>query len=285
MKKTFKEITVIMALTLLTSACKKNEEEPPIVEPSQAGNSTAKSTAVGYSEYAVAPQVAVKGTNFFFKVVMYAGANSNMPLGVKFIPPIGSPVTVAMSYNAATNSYTLSRSLTLYNDYQYQYVFYRTNSPLSGTAHSLTVLHSPIALGNDYPYANSIADRGDKWDFFTRNCTSWVAWKVNQMWGTDKAFHNKMKGKLLGHATTWKSVLTSMGYRADNTARAGDIAYWAGAPAHPDYGHVAFVNSVDASGNITITEYNTSPYAYGTRVIKVGSSWYPNSFIHVQNQL
>jgi hypothetical protein len=37
---------------------------------------------------------------------------------------------------------------------------------------------------NDYPYPNSICDSGDPWDFAYRNCTSYVAWRMNRDAGT-----------------------------------------------------------------------------------------------------
>ena len=52
----------------------------------------------------------------------------------------------------------------------------------------------PIFRKNFKPMPNGNSSMEDSWGFYKRWCTSWVAFKVNQMWKTDKGFFNGMYG-------------------------------------------------------------------------------------------
>src|SRR4051812_48777983 len=87
---------------------------------------------------------------------------------------------------------------------------------------------------NDYPYASSAIDRPDPWGFYTRECTSFIAFRMRQH-GVN--FTNNMAGGHWGDATHWASNARALGYRVDSTPRVGAIAWWS-------VGHVAYVLQV-----------------------------------------
>lgn len=243
----------------------------------------------GYTEYEASPYVGNNNTVFYFRVDLASGITSAIGLAVKFTHPVNGTNVVPMTYNPIYNRFELSKTMNLYNDYSYKYIFAASGTELSGASRNIIVLHNSIPLGDDYIYKTSYANQADKWSFYTRNCTSWVAWKVNQMWGTNTDFRRDMGGVSLGNAVNWASALSQLGYPSTSQwPRAGDIAWW-GAYAGNGigaYGHVTFVNSVNYSNNaVTITEYNWSPYAYSTTTISPSDSRYPQLFIHVQNNL
>lgn len=91
----------------------------------------------------------------------------------------------------------------------------------------------------------------DSWNFYTRNCTSYAAWrwissgKVNFLsgWGGSR------------HAKYWPDIARAKGLTVSSTPRAGDIVSWPGLGAAARYGHVAIVESVNGN-TITISQYN-----------------------------
>lgn len=205
---------------------------------------------------------------------------------VKFYGPDHSVSYIAMT--KIGNQWILRKSLQKYGRYYWRYVdSYGGSNLTSWNAH---IDNIPVPKGgDDYPYAagECIPDtKGcyDKWRFYRYNCTSWVSWKVNQMWGTSRAFTNHMTSPRLSHAVSWKRRLMSLGYDANNTPIVGSIAYWSSHPADSRYGHVAFVVGVQSNGAVDIQEYNYLPYRYGERTLQPGDLWYPQSFIHVQHK-
>lgn len=103
-------------------------------------------------------------------------------------------------------------------------------------------------IGDDYPskYKNVAKDAvADEWNFYNRECVSFVAWRLNSKNGIN--FHNYYRGVHWGNASNWKSVASSLGYTV-NTNPAKGAVYWKST-------HVAWVSGV--SGNtVTIEEYN-----------------------------
>lgn len=97
--------------------------------------------------------------------------------------------------------------------------------------------------------------------FAYRNCTSYVAWKLESL-GVKLPY-----GRLLGHAKTWDDNARNYDYDVDDSPRVGDAAVWNKGP----YGHVAYVEAVDDHDNddpdddtVTVSEYNVLP-RYGGR--------------------
>lgn len=101
--------------------------------------------------------------------------------------------------------------------------------------------------GDDYPseYKNATADSvTDQWNFFNRECTSFVAWCLNSRNGV--SFTNRYGGVLWGHVKDWGGAARSLGITVDMNPVVGAVAWW----DTGTYGHVAWVKAV--SGNTTI---------------------------------
>ena len=210
------------------------------------------------------------------------GEMSNAPY-VKFYGPDHSTTYIQMSRIGTTYWY-LKKSLLKAGLYSWRYVDNNKNNMTNSSAKIVN-----IDSGNDYPYNDGecIPDANycwDSWNFFKYNCTSWAAWKVNQMWGNNE-FLNRTSGVYLGNANRWANSFIDLGYTVNNTAALGSLAHWdADAPAHPTAGHIAFVENVYSDGTILISEYNYYAYQYGTRILSPGDDWYPDNFIHAQFQ-
>lgn len=144
------------------------------------------------------------------------------------------------------------------------------------------------AAYNDYPYKNASSYGVDPWNFYNRQCTSFVAWRMNRDAGRTSApyaFMNWMNGFRWGHARDWDDTARNLGYTVNNTPKAGAIAHWGpwegGAYG---YGHVAYVESVNADGSVNLSEYNwINPLAYyerygvhAARYIHVNTNPYPD---------
>lgn len=99
----------------------------------------------------------------------------------------------------------------------------------------------------------------EQWGFYINQCTSWVAAKVNQMWGSYNTFSNSAYS--LGNAKDWKVKLENAGYGVYNNAQAGDIIWWGANETGFSYaeGHVGFVHDVNSSG-IQYSELNYDGY-------------------------
>ena len=64
---------------------------------------------------------------------------------------------------------------------------------------------------------------GDQWGFVLRNCTSFVAWRLqerNRMAG----FANDFRGEHWGDAENWDDVARELGYRVDSVPAIGAVA-------------------------------------------------------------
>lgn len=115
-----------------------------------------------------------------------------------------------------------------------------------------------------YPYKNANTAGVDSWGFYNRQCTSFVAWRLNDV---GIPFHNTMKNGRFGNAENWARNAKKLGYTVNKKAKPGAVAQWdSGAFGHSGYGHVAYVTKVEGP-NITIEEYNYRPYSFSTRTI------------------
>lgn len=108
--------------------------------------------------------------------------------------------------------------------------------------------------------------QSDPWGYDIRNCTSYVAWRVNRDYGLN------LSG--WGNATTWDNSASGT-YVVDNTPAVGDIAVWEGL-----YGHVAFVTHVNADGTFEIDQYNNAGAGEFSHQLRTSAS----HFIHVRPQ-
>jgi surface antigen len=147
------------------------------------------------------------------------------------------------------------------------------------------VLPAPVeaTIGvDDYPsnLKNAAQDSlVDPWNFYNRECTSFVAWRLSHDAGI--AFHNWYKGHHWGDAAIWKQAALASGVPVDGTPRVGAIAWWAMGSAGSSRGHVAWVVAVDSS-SITVEEYNyLHRGGYDRRTISRTASYRPTAYIHL----
>jgi surface antigen len=107
------------------------------------------------------------------------------------------------------------------------------------------VLLRPASAGNDdYPatWKNAPMDSVlDNWKEWNRECTSFVAWRLHSK--------NQFEMPFNDNAINWKTRAQNMGYAANSTPAVGAVAWFT-------YGHVAWVESVNANGTVTIEQYN-----------------------------
>lgn len=140
-------------------------------------------------------------------------------------------------------------------------------------------LQAPVAnAADDYP-ANlkgaGLDALVDPWGFYNRECTSFVAFRLNQ---SGYGFRNNMTGPngrsvRFGHATNWKAAAEAGGWRVDNTPTVGAVAWWG-------HGHVAVVTAVAGDGSVTIEEYNNPPLS-GNYNIRSGVR--ANAYLHIHD--
>lgn len=143
--------------------------------------------------------------------------------------------------------------------------------------------------GDDYPFKDAAIDIPDGWGTLTRECVSFVTWRLNvQMgWkaGPDYPFTvPKLGVGLWGDAVGWKSTVGSL-YPMDHTPKVGSVAWWDANFSSPSTstagsGHVAIVSGVHPeNGTIDIEEYNfASNHMYNARTVPVADV---SAFIHV----
>ncbi|PTX50346.1 CHAP domain-containing protein [Melghirimyces profundicolus] len=104
-----------------------------------------------------------------------------------------------------------------------------------------------------YPLKNASTSGVDPWGFYNRQCTSFVAWRLNRD-GID--FSNTMKGGKFGNASNWDDNARKIGYAVNDTPTVGSVAQWnPGAGGAGSAGHVAYVTAVNGS-QVTVEEYN-----------------------------
>ncbi|MCE7004303.1 CHAP domain-containing protein [Kibdelosporangium philippinense] len=119
---------------------------------------------------------------------------------------------------------------------------------------------------DDYPYRGN-PNAVDRWFMYSGQCTSWVAWRMEQVNGY---FHNNgWRNGISGHwgdAHEWNDNAVRLGYRVDRTPRVGAIAQWErGAGGASGWGHVAYISAVNGN-TVTVQEYNwTTELGFGTR--------------------
>jgi surface antigen len=164
---------------------------------------------------------------------------------------------------------------------------------------SLTLAITPVVLmassaaaNVDQGYENRIGnltnDATDPWGFGARNCTSFVAYRMEQHHVTlhGVPFKDAWSAGIAGkwdHAKYWNLYAPKVGVTVDHTAAIGAIAQWTGG----DHGHVAIVTNVRGT-NIDVEEYNWESasnqygdYQYGTRTNIPAA----DNYIHLERTL
>ena len=145
---------------------------------------------------------------------------------------------------------------------------------------------------NTYPWQNECPGRQDDYITYWEDaygwhkiggyvceCVSYASWKVYEYFGIDVAW---------GNAYSWDDSARYLGYTVNHTPAANTVGQIDTSP----YGHVFWVESVNADGSISVTEYNNSYATYlysgisrygdfGSRTIPASSLWQYN-FIHFE---
>jgi len=119
----------------------------------------------------------------------------------------------------------------------------------------------------------------DPWNFYNRECTSYVAWKLNEAAGKT-FFSNRMLGEHFGDAGNWSVNAAKLGYATNSTPAIGAVAQWnASEPGASKAGHVAYVEALNSDGTVVISEYN---YHLDNK-FKVRYSVRPPRFLHIRS--
>jgi surface antigen len=174
---------------------------------------------------------------------------------------------------------------------------------ITGTALALAVLLLPgparVTLGRwpgragpgaadrlyGYPYPHPPACTGggacvaDKWLFYRGQCTSWVAYRLNERDGV--RFGNAYGGMgRWGNAVHWAAQARKLGITVNRTPAVGAVAWYASTRAAPD-GHVAYVERVRSATSFVMSEmnYDADDGFWVHRITKATGDW-PTDFIH-----
>jgi surface antigen len=123
----------------------------------------------------------------------------------------------------------------------------------------------------------------DQWNFYQGQCTSWVAYRLNELNGI--AFNNSYGGNgTWGNAMYWGPHALSLGITVNSTPTVGSVAWWSSSRAHPS-GHVAYVEQVNSPTSIVISEMNyDGDNGFRVRTIRSSSGDWPTDFIHIQDR-
>ncbi len=147
--------------------------------------------------------------------------------------------------------------------------------------------HARADAGDNYPsqWRSPVAQDtvADTWGEWNRECVSWASWALHDRNGFEMPFHD--------YAKDWSADAEARGYHTNNTPAVGAIAWWAAfAPGTLQWGHVAWVSSVDANGGFTIEQYNAQvdkngnpTGVYSTATYAKGAAKSPTGFIHFQD--
>jgi surface antigen len=110
------------------------------------------------------------------------------------------------------------------------------------------------------------------------NCTNYVAYMQQVVNGAATVTG-------LGNARYWATNAAAKGYLVNGTPMWGAVAQWnSSAGGATVDGHVAYVESVNADGSITLSDdtYSMGPFRW--RVLSPGSSSWPSNFIHFRDR-
>jgi surface antigen len=131
-----------------------------------------------------------------------------------------------------------------------------------------------VTLRNDYPFPNASPDGVDPWAFYNRECTSFVAFRLNKL--RNFRFHNTMQGGRFSDGGNWDDNARRLGFRVNRRPTVGSVMV----RDSGTWGHVAIVAKVER-GRFLVEEYNHDvSHGYGQRWISRadGSEW--DHFIH-----
>lgn len=153
-------------------------------------------------------------------------------------------------------------------------LFASTASSASGPQKASSSYGYPYPGAPDCPEFGS-SSRGcvlDKWGFYQGQCTSWVAYRLNQR--SALPFKNDYKGQHFGSAERWGAAARRAGITVNGKPAVGAVAWYSD-------GHVAYVEQISPA--VVISEMNFDYHnGFRTTTIKPGSHW-PTAFIHFKD--
>lgn len=133
---------------------------------------------------------------------------------------------------------------------------------------------------DDYPYPHAPVDALSPFRYSYRDCTDFVAWRINRDDGDTSAPWKWTWGNLRvtnGDAIGWRGDWIRHGWKVDIPAAPGVIG-WLGTSAGA-FGHVYYVQSVN-NGMMVVEEYNWGgTQAYNTRTVPVPTIDSSHSFL------
>lgn len=104
-----------------------------------------------------------------------------------------------------------------------------------------------VTLKDDYPYKNDSWHEAEKWGFYKRECTSFVAYRLNEV----MEFSNTMKGGRFSDAHNWDDNAKRLGFKVDKDATVGSVMV----RESGRFGHVAIVAEVEKD-RVLVEQYN-----------------------------
>lgn len=121
------------------------------------------------------------------------------------------------------------------------------------------------------------------------NCTSYVAWRLNELardqgLGPNFFSNNHLgdtAGLRFGNASEWGVQAGKIGHSATSEPAAGSVAWWDGSTPLGSYGHVAVVRSVEPNGSIVVEQSAWDTYDLKIETISPTSPRYPTGFLHL----
>jgi surface antigen len=131
-----------------------------------------------------------------------------------------------------------------------------------------------VTLRNDYPYQSASPESVDPWGFYDRECTSFVAYRLNQLQGFN--FSNRMQGGHFGDGGNWDDNARSLGFKVNHRPTVGSVMV----RDSGTWGHVAIVAKVSKQ-RFLVEEYNHDvDHGYGQRWISRAPNGDWDHFIH-----
>ncbi|MCM6763923.1 CHAP domain-containing protein, partial [Rathayibacter sp. ZW T2_19] len=143
-----------------------------------------------------------------------------------------------------------------------------TSTALPGSSTSVT----PREEGDDYPWRDQLTDdQGGGLSplrYYYRECVDFVAWRLNRDQGSTGAPWKWTWGNMTpggGSAYAWAGQWASHGWVTSSTPVPGSVAWFTG-------NHVAYVQSVNSDGTVSLEEYNWgNDHSYHTRTVPASS--------------
>ncbi|WP_419931461.1 CHAP domain-containing protein [Candidatus Poriferisodalis sp.] len=147
---------------------------------------------------------------------------------------------------------------------------------------------------HDYEYGFGwCPDAADRWNMVQRQCTSYVAWRLND---AGIPFHNTYDnngagqlpwscttwcGRKWGNAAQWADAARAVDIAVDQQPRRGSVAQW----TTTAFGHVAYVERVEDDGNTIVISDSNGDGSCNLRtevtIRRTDSNW-PSNFIHFE---